>query len=146
MNRLRVLYAAMAALLLTSSACSEVTAPEITLWEGSLSPEAPATVAGTTAAVSQFGRTLASVRIRQATEGVDYRWGIFTGTCAAPGTLQGGTALYPLLTPDAAMTAEGETSLPGQLSAGGQYVVQVLEIGEGGSEARAACGTLLETG
>lgn len=145
MNRLRLLYAALSALLLASAACSDVTAPRTTLWEGNLSPTAPATVSGVAAAVSQFGRTLVSIQVRQATEGVSYRWGVYAGTCASPGALQGGAALYPVLAPGPTMTAEAEASLPGEFRSGGQYMAEVLALGEGGSEVRVACGTLLET-
>lgn len=144
MTRPRFLYAALPALLL-AWACSSVTEPEITLWEGNVMPVAPATVNGDVAAVSQFGRTQISIRIRQAEDGGNYAWRVETGSCQDPGTLQGGAALYPLLVAGPTFTAEADATIPGQFSGGGSYIARVIQLGEVGAETVVACGSLLET-
>lgn len=138
---------ALAALALVSAmltACSSSTSPSVTLWEGALAPVPPSSVSGQAAAVSQFGGIQASIEIRQATPGTTYRWRLAQGTCAAPGRVVGGEALYPVMAVDEDRTAQRQTTLPGELSNGGSYVTLVLRVGEGDVEERVACGALVQ--
>ena len=80
------------------AACGSTTEPLLTTWEGNLTPVPPATVGGSVAAVTQLGRTEASVQIRDAEPGAVFSWHIDSGTCRAPGQTQGGQATYPPLT------------------------------------------------
>jgi len=124
--------------------CDSPTEPTATLWEGTLAAVPPATVVGSAAAVAQFGRTLASLGIRMATEGVTYGWRIETGTCQAPGQIQGGEAMYPLLTADEVGVADADAVVAGLLRSGSSYVVRVLRDPGGSGEQAVACGQLLE--
>ncbi len=98
-------------------------------------------VAGTAGAVTQSGRTEATIQIRKATAGETYDWRIDSGTCSDAGQIQGGTALYPPLTADGSGTASADAGLPGVLDPGSHYAVRVFRTGSGGGEV-AACGEL----
>lgn len=114
------------------------TAPGV--WEGTLVPVPPANLTGTVAAVSQAGRTVVTVEIRGGTPG-SHGWRTVDGGCAAPGAVRGGVALYPALVVGPGGTARAEASVPGELSPGGRYAVQVLGAGPAAEEV-AACGDL----
>lgn len=139
---LRISGAALLALLVAG--CSSATEPAATLWEGTLASVAPSTIAGSAAAVAQFGRTLASVEIRRGEAGVTYRWRIEGGTCSAPGQIRGGAALYPPLPADQAGLAFADAVVPGLLRTGSSYIVRVGRDSGGGSEEVVACGELVE--
>lgn len=124
--------------------CASATGPRATQWEGDLIPVSPGGVAGTVAAVAQAGRTQVAVEIRQAVPDRTYGWRMTEGTCQSEGTLVGGVALYPPMTPDPSRTASAEAGVPGELSPGGRYAVRVF-TGEGGGEAVVACADLAET-
>lgn len=110
------------------------------LWEGTLVPQPPGTVTGTAAAVSQAGRTRVTVEIRGGTPG-SHGWRMVDGACAAPGAVRGGVALYPALAVGPGGTARSEASIPGELSPGGRYAVQVLGAGTAADEV-VACADL----
>ena len=135
-----------AALLAGLTACSSSTVPSVTLWEGTLSPAPPGSVSGQVAAVSQFGGIQASAEIRLATPGETYRWRLVVGTCAAPGRVVGGEALYPVLRVGEGRTAQAQTALPGELASGGSYAALVFRVQDGGAEERVACGQMVERG
>jgi hypothetical protein len=133
-------------LLLLLAGCSSPADPVATLWEGVLDPVPPGGVAGSAAAVAQFGRTLASVEIRQALAETTYRWRIESGTCSSPGQVQGGLAIYPPLTASLAGTASMDAVVPGVLRSGSRYIVRVAREASAGDEVVVACGELVERG
>ncbi len=112
-------------------------------WQGTLVPVAPGTVTGTAAAVSQAGRTLVSVEVRGGAPG-SHGWRMVDGACAEPGGVRGGVALYPPLEVGAGGTAHAEAAIPGELSPGGRYAVQVL-VADGAGQQVVACADLKES-
>jgi len=122
------------------AACSDGTSPVFTLWEGTLQPIPPSTIEGSTAAVSQFGRTEASIEIRQAEAGVTYGWRIDSGDCQAPGEVQAGLAVYPPLTADEAGTASEEAVIGVVFQSNSRIAARVYRSLEGGGEEILACG------
>lgn len=125
-------------LALLLMACSSPTAPETSLWEGDLAPVVPSTVSGVVAAVSQFGRTVTSIELRQGQAGSTYTWRIDSGTCAEPGQIQGGNALYPQMVAGEAGTASADASLPGHFVTSVQYAARIIDE----SDVVVACGPL----
>lgn len=125
-------------LALLLMACSSPTAPETSLWEGDLAPVVPSTVSGIVAAVSQFGRTVVSIELRQGQASTTYSWQIERGTCAESGQIQGGQALYPPLVAGEAGTASADASLPGHFVTSVQYAARILDEGD----VVVACGAL----
>lgn len=112
-------------------------------WQGTLVPVAPGAVTGTAAAVSQAGRTLVSVEIRGGAPG-SYGWRMVGGLCAAPGDIRGGIALYTALMVGPEGTAHADAAIPGELSPGGRYAVQVLGA-DGVAQPVVACADLTES-
>jgi hypothetical protein len=127
------------------SACSSTTAPQVTQWEGLLSPVLPHTVGGSGAAVTQFGGTQASIQIEEGESETTYQWRVNEGTCQEPGPIQGGVASYPplLTTPSGSSTASA--SLAEIFESGDRYAIQVFLSTEAGVEV-VACGELEEVG
>lgn len=138
----RVLLAAGIPLVLGS--CSSATAPVLTTWEGTLVPEPPYVVTGRVAAVTQFGRTSASVQLQEGNPDLTYGWRINEGSCQAEGDLQGGPASYPPLNPSDFGTASGEATMAEVFREGDVYAVRVF-LAAGGGEEIVACGELSRT-
>ena len=126
------------------SNCSSATAPVFTQWEGNLEPVLPHIISGQVAAVSQFGRTQASIQIERAEIDVTYGWRIETGNCQGSGQIQGGVAVYPQLNPDEVGTAGGETTLSTVFESGSTFAARLFRVLEGGAEQVAACADLRE--
>ncbi len=126
--------------------CSSVTEPLFSRWAGNLEPILPSAVSGQVAAVSQFGRTQASIQIERGEVGVTYRWHIESGDCRGSGQIQGGVAVYPQLVPNEVGTAGGETTLSTVLESNSVFAARVFRVLEGGSEQVVACGDLREVG
>lgn len=124
--------------------CQDATAPVITTWEGTLTPEPPHVVSGRVAAVSQFGRTSISIQVEDAEPDVVYGWRINAGSCQNEGALQGGSAFYPALSPGESGTASGDSTLPGLLKGGESYAAWVY-LSEGAGQEIVACGELEQT-
>jgi len=139
---LRILFLVGAPLFLGS--CSSATAPVLTTWEGALVPELPHVVTGRIAAVTQFGRTSASVQLEEGDPDLTYGWRINEGSCQAEGDLQGGPASYPPLNPSDFGTASGETTIAEVFREGDAYAVRVF-LAAGGGEEIVACGELTRT-
>ncbi len=133
-------WAATLVLLLASAGCASSTEPGNAVWEATLSPVSESAVAGTAGAVTQAGRTAATIQIRKATAGETYGWRIDSGACDGTGQIQGGAALYPLLTPDGSGTASAEAGLPGTFDAGGHYAARVFRMEAGAEGEIVACG------
>jgi hypothetical protein len=132
------------ALSLLLGGCQDATAPVITTWEGTLTPEPPQVLSGRVAAVSQFGRTIISIQVEDAEPDLVYGWRINAGSCQSEGSLQGGSASYPPLSPGESGTASGETTLPGLFRSGESYAAWVY-LSEGASQEIVACGELEQT-
>lgn len=129
-------------LLLCTVACSSPIRPSATVWTGSLDPLGGSGITGTVGAVSQGGRTSATVEIRKATAGETYGWRIDTGVCGGSGEIQGGAALYPDLTADEGGSASAEAGLSSVLKSGSPYAGKVFRV-EGGEIV--ACTELVQT-
>jgi len=119
----------MAALLLAAAGCSSSTDPGNVAWEATLAPVAGSGITGTAGAVTQAGRTAATIQIRKAMAGETYGWRIDSGGCDGSGSIQGGSALYPELTPDGSGTASADAGIPGTLDRGTSYAVRVFVAG-----------------
>lgn len=115
-------------------------------WEGDLVPVLPATVGGQVAAVSQFGRTEASIQITDAEPNRTYSWRIDSGTCQGTGTVQGGPAAYPPLTAGGSGTGSANAVLAGVFKPNQQFAARVLRADGAGAGEVVACGDLQETG
>ena len=124
--------------------CTSVTAPVLTSWEGTLAPSFPHTLGGRAAALTQFGRTQASIQIEEGEPEVSYGWRIEAGTCQEAGVVQGGAASYPPLIPSEGGTASGEAILSEIFKSGGQFAVKVFLSSGGGGEEIVACGELVQ--
>ena len=124
--------------------CSSITAPVLTSWEGTLAPIIPHTLGGRVAALTQFGRTQASIQIEEGEPEVSYGWRIEAGTCQEAGVVQGGAAAYPPLVPSQGGTAAAETTLSEIFKSGGQFAVKVFLSSGGGGEEIVACGELTQ--
>ena len=107
-------------------------------------PVLPNAVTGVAAAVSQFGRTDASVEIREAEAGVLHGWRIDSGTCEAQGLIQGGIAAYRLIEPDETGIGRGDAVVPSVFISGGSYAARVYLPIDGGGQEVVACGDLAE--
>jgi hypothetical protein len=139
-----VLLATVAAVT-SGAACTSTTEPVTTFWDASLQPVLPATVSGTVAALTRAGRTQLTISIEGAEAEVPHIWRVESGTCAAPGTLQGGVASYPTLTPGPGGSADAEASIAEVFRSGEQFAARVLRTPETGPEEVVACGDLVET-
>ena len=126
------------------ASCSEVVLPLVTAWEGSVEALTPGGPRGFLAVVSQAGRAQTSLQLTRGEAGTAYAWTIRTGSCAAPGDIVGGSAVYPRLTADADGEADGGTTLSRELSPDGAYAGWIL-LPSGGAEAPVACGALVRT-
>lgn len=124
--------------------CSSVTAPVLTSWEGTLAPILPHTLGGRVAALTQFGRTQATIQIEEGEPEVSYGWRIEAGTCQEAGMVQGGAAAYPPLIPSEGGTAAAETTLSEIFKSGGHFAVKVFLSSGGGGEVIVACGELVQ--
>ena len=134
----------VAVLSLLVGSCSTGTEPLYTFWEGDLSPVPPANVTGTVVAVTQFGRTEASVEIRLGQPESLYGWRIDSGTCEQDGLLQGGIASYPLMETDEAGAATEDALLSNKFRPGNRYAARIYRPLEGGEQEVVACGDLTE--
>lgn len=143
-ERLLAPLPSLLAITLLLTGCSTSTEPENTYWEGTLLPVLPSAVTGVAAAVTQFGRTDASVEIREAEVGVLYGWRIDSGTCEAQGLIQGGIAAYPLIEPDESGIGSGNAVLSSVFISGGPYAARVYLPINGGGQEVVACGKLEE--
>jgi len=101
-------------------------------------------VGGQVAAVTQFGRTEASIHITDAEADHTYSWRIDAGTCVSQGETQGGVATYPLLTPGASGSAASDAVLATVFRPDGEFAARVILQGDAGAETVVACGALQE--
>lgn len=140
----RVRFLGPLGLFLSLMACSSSTGPTVTLWEGSLNPIPPSQVTGNLAAISQFGGTEASIGMREGESGITYAWRIVSGTCQAPGEVQGHPSQYPPLYPDESGEASEDVRLAGKFKTGSRFATRVFRTLEGGELELVACGELHE--
>ena len=136
--------AAAILLALPLTTCSSATDPVTTVWSGTLASVGASIITGTVGAVTQGGRTSATVQIRKGTPGETYGWRIDSGSCGGSGQIQGGTALYPGLTADPSGSASADAGLSAILTQGSSYAARVFR-GSGAGEEIVACGELEES-
>jgi hypothetical protein len=137
---LRVALVAAPALII--SACTSVTAPLFTSWEGTVQPIFPSTVGGRVAAVTQFGRTEASIVMEEGEADVVYRWRINAGSCQEEGAIQGGLAAYPPLVVSEVGSSSADVTLNTEFENGDQFAARIYIQEEGGSNEVIGCGNL----
>ena len=125
--------------------CSDSTGPIFTFWEGTLEPVPPSFVGGRVVAVTQHGRTEAGITLEDGDPGTTYGWRIDSGTCEQDGTIQGGSASYPLLLTRPGGSASAEAIISALFKPGKQFSARVFLSGEGASSEVVACGDLEET-
>lgn len=108
-------------------------------WEGDLIAST-GTLTGSAAALSQGGRTNASIQIGGGPEDAGlYGWRIRTGSCSSPGALIGGAAQYPDLDVEAGGTATADAILTEAMPGGRNYHVVIIRAAD---NAEVACGQL----
>jgi hypothetical protein len=129
---------------LLSAACSDATAPLLTTWEGTLEPVRPHTLRGRGVAITQFGRTKASVQIEEGEPEVSYGWRIDSGSCQEAGEIQGGAAVYRPLVPSEGGSATADATLSQLFETGDHYALKVYLPTGGGGEEIVACGELVQ--
>lgn len=121
------------------ASCSTTTAPAFTAWEGTLSAMDPHDlIEGSVAVNSQRDRLNAGIQVNNAPSGQTLTWQLRSGTCAAPGDIVGGRAVYPVLAPDVRGSATAEALVDRSLHTDGQYQASVLDT----TAAVIACGPL----
>ena len=125
-------------------ACTSVTAPLVTSWEGTIQPIPPNTLRGRAAAVTQFGRTRTSIVVERGDPEVTYGWRIDSGSCQEQGEIQGGGAAYPFLEPSEVGTASADVTLATQFKNGKQFSARVFVEAAGGADEVVACGELVQ--
>lgn len=111
----------------------------VVAWEAELVPTASAPT-GSAAALSQSGRTQASIQISGGAAGErTYGWRIRAGRCASPGQVIGGAAAYPEMAhaPPATTTADAILSDP--MPGGRAYHAVLIRLED---DAEVACGDL----
>lgn len=108
-------------------------------WEGDLIAST-GMLTGSAAALSQAGRTNASIQINGGPEDAGlYGWRIRTGSCSSPGALIGGLAQYPDLDVEAGGAASADAVLNEAMPGGRNYHVVIIRAADG---AEVACGQL----
>ena len=125
--------------------CESSIEPTLTTWEGNLAPVFPSTVAGQVAAVSQFGRTQASIQIMEADPEVTYGWRINSGTCEQEGLIRGGVAAYEPLYPGDLGSDEASAVLGVVFRDGETLAARVYRPDGDSGETVVACGELEQT-
>lgn len=134
--------AGLAALILVG-ACSSSTAPSVTAWSGNLAPRPPSRVSGTVGAVSQSGRTSASLELEGGESGAVYAWRILEGSCSSQGDALVGKAVYPQVSTGLSGTGTAQAGLAREMDYQKTYAAWVFLISPtDGSETVAACGEL----
>lgn len=132
-----------AALLLACAAlvgCVGGVSNDQTAWQAELVGP-PTGVGGSIAALSQPGRTHASVGIQRGMPGQRYAWRLEQGSCQTPGTIVGAAAVYPTMTAGEDGSAAAEAYLSRTLGSG-PYTGRVLLVSADGSQSSVACGVL----
>lgn len=135
----------MLCIVALAAACDSAVEPSLTTWEGNLLPVFPSTVTGQVAAVTQFGRTTASIQIMEAEPEVTYGWRINLGTCEEEGLIRGGVAVYQPLNPGELGSAEGAAVMDVPFRDGQQLATRVFRSDGGSGEVVVACGELEQT-
>jgi hypothetical protein len=98
-------------------------------------------VEGIAAASSVQTSFEAAIEIENAEEDAVFTWGVFAGTCAAPGARVGAANSYPDLEVAANGTAEAEADVTAVLTGNGAYIVRVIDE-SGAQPVAVACGAL----
>lgn len=125
--------------------CGDATGPLVTTWQATLTPSLAFAVGGRAAALTQGGRTQATITLDNGDPGLTYDWRLEWGTCSAPGALIGGVASYPPLEPGPGGTASAEAALAELFDTGDTFIVRVLLDGEGVAVTTVACAAFQQT-
>lgn len=105
---------------------------EVFAWEGEFVPVAGDAPGGSVAALTQSGRTLASIQISDGPMGDHvFHWRIRAGSCASPGAGLGGAATYPALEHSAPGTTTAETVLGDTMPDTRSYHAVLIRAGDG---------------
>lgn len=128
------------AIALLAAGCGDATGPLVTTWQATFSATLAQPLSGRAAALTQAGRTQATISIENADPDTEYDWRINRGSCGAPGALLGGTASYPPLLTGTGGSASAEAALSELFQPGDTFVVRVLTAA--GSEV--SCATLVQ--
>lgn len=109
------------------------------LMQGTFTPVDPdRTLAGSVAAVTQFGQTDISVSVQGMEPGESLAWHLREGTCAGDGDIFGSPSAYPTLQAGEEGQAEGETGFSLRLRPGRSYAAEITpSVGMTGSGALA---------
>lgn len=130
--------------LLLAAGCVDLNTPstQVVTWQGTLVPDlSRPDLAGQVAAAAQGASgTDVGIGISGAVPGAVHVWGIWTGTCAAPGALIGADTDYPLLAVTDSGKATAETHLTTRFSVDSTYHAELLLSASDNS--RIACGNL----
>lgn len=107
-------------------------------WLATLTGDDVEGVASASAAGNSFD---AAIEIENAEEDAVFTWGVYAGTCAAPGARIGAADRYPDLEVAADGTAEAEAEVNAALDEEDPYIVRVLDE-SGAQTVTIACGVL----
>ncbi len=135
----------IAILWLLAAACVDLNSHNtaVTTWEGQLAPDlAHPDLAGQVAAAVQLGGTDVGIAITGAAPQAVHVWGLWSGSCLAPGALVGTGDDYPLLAVSDSGKASAETHLRTELSKDSTYHAE-LRLSASDSS-RIACGNLTQ--
>jgi hypothetical protein len=139
MQPFRTLLPVLIPLVLIS--CTDpVTQPAASVWEGTLTSEAPrAGFTGQVAAASQFGATTASIALERGEPGATYSWHLIRGTCGQTSGSIVPPDRYPPLVLTSSGAAQANATINQMLDPGGSYAA-VVHAEDG--VRRLACGNL----
>lgn len=134
-----------AVLVLLLTGCVDLSSSpgtQVVTWQGTLVPDlSHPDLAGQVAAAAQGATgTDVGIGITGATPGAVHAWGVWSGSCAAPGTPIGISDDYPLLAVDDSGKASAQTHLITRLSADSTYHGELLQSSSNAT--RIACGNL----
>lgn len=111
---------------------------DVFAWEGDLVAIAGDAPGGSVAALSQNGRTIASIRITDGPMGEHvFDWRIRAGSCASPGSPLGGAATYPAIEHSAPGNSSAETVLGDTMPDSRSYHAVLIRSADG---TEVACG------
>lgn len=140
----RTAGARRAALALLFAACVDLGTvdTQVHIWKAVLTPITPRPgFRGNVGAVTQAGGTDVGIGLSGAVPGAEHVWGVWYGSCAAPGTLIGTPQAYPVLVVADSGGASADMHLGLKLPVDSTYHAEVRE--SAADSARVACGDLI---
>lgn len=135
---------ALALCALLAAACVDLNSSnsQVVTWEAHLVPELthPDLTGQVAAAAQGAGGTDLGIGIEGAAPGAAHLWGVWSGTCGAPGGLLGSSEDYPALAVNDSGTASTETHIGPRLLVDSSYHAELRESASNAT--RIACGNL----